>query len=90
MTENMTKCLHCGSPMKLIAFACPFCGMPVSVDPDESFSDDFLESIPIEDHLKTKPFDDVIKEPIDSDKLGASQDDGKYEADFDEERGKYR
>jgi len=64
MSENMTRCLHCGKPMKLIAFACPHCGMPMSVDPNSVLSDEFLESIPLEDHLKTRPFSEILKEEV--------------------------
>ena len=72
MSENMTNCLHCGKPMKLIAFACPHCGMPMSVEPE--FSDEFLNSIPLEDHLKTRSFDEILREEsIESDKEGYAE-----------------
>ena len=62
MSETTTKCLHCGKDTKLAAFACHNCGMPFSVDPDNIFNDKFLDSIPLEDHLKTKPFTQILEE----------------------------
>ena len=41
--------------------------------------------------LSDIPYEDLKKKTtVKSDKLGADQDDGKHEADWDEERGKYR
>ena len=64
--DNMTNCPHCGKPMKVVAAYCPHCGKKDSIEVDEIFTDEFLNSIPLEDHLKTKPIQEVY-DSIDSD-----------------------